>query len=137
SAPVRSFGVAVSCLLGHLVVSAGCGADPRGPAERAEPAAEPTLVAEGFVEPEDGLRIDGAITFSSGVTIGPRAFAPALAQAGEAVVVRFPVAGLAAGAQLRVGLRAPQAAGRQEARGQASVPKGEVDDPRDRWAVLT
>src|SRR5690606_2656161 len=39
--------------------------------------------------------------------------------------------------RLRVGLRAPQAAGRQEARGQASVPKGEVDDLRDRWIELT
>lgn len=127
----------MSCLLGQFVVSAGCGADARGPAERAEPPGEPTLVAEGFEEPADGLRIDGEIGFSSGATIGARVVTPALARAGETIVVRFSARGIAAGARLRVGLRAPQVAGRQEARGQASLPKGQVEDLRDRWVELT
>ncbi|HEY8375049.1 MAG TPA: carbohydrate-binding family 9-like protein, partial [Nannocystis sp.] len=46
------------------------------------------------------------------------------------------IAGLGAGQKLRIGLRAPRAAGRQEARGQTSVPKEHVDDPRDRWIEI-
>ncbi len=114
-----------------------CGGDPRSPAERAEPPAEPALVAGAFDEPAGALRIDGEVTFAGGARLGPRVFAPARARPGEAVAVRFPVTGLRDGARLRIGLRAPQVAGRQEARGQASLPKGQVIDRRDRWAEAT
>lgn len=135
---MRSVDAALSCLCGHLIVVpiGGCADDPRGPAERAEPPAGAVMVADGFADPDGGLRIDGDVTFAGGATIGPRVFTPALARAGEAIAVRFAATGIGAGARLRIGLRAPQAAGRQEARGQTSVPREHVVDPRDRWVEL-
>lgn len=125
--------VRLGCLLGQLACVLACG-DPRSPAARAEPPAEPALVAGEFAEPDGALRIDGDVVFAGGARLGSRTFAPGRARAGEAIEVRFPVAGLAEGARLRIGLRAPQVAGRQEARGQTSLPKGQVTDRRDRWA---
>lgn len=127
----------MSCLFGQLAgaLACACGGDPRSPAERAEPPAEPALVATEFAEPAGALRIDGDVVFHGGARLGARTFAPARARAGEEIRVRFAVTGLAEGAALRIGLRAPQVAGRQEARGQQSLPKGQVDDPRDRWAA--
>ncbi|WAS92167.1 carbohydrate-binding family 9-like protein [Nannocystis punicea] len=133
---MRLTGLAASCLFGHLVAASGCGGDPRGPAERAEPPAEPVLRAVDFADPQGGQRFDGEVKFAGGATIGPRQIAPAEAHAGEAIQVRFTATGIGAGARLRVGLRAPQIAGLQEARGQTSVPRGQVDDPRDRFVEL-
>jgi hypothetical protein len=133
---MRRAGLATSCLWGHLVAASACGGDPRTPAERAEPPAEPTLRVDGFADPEGGLRFDGEVGFASGAAIEARTVAPALARAGEAVTVRFSARGIRAGARLRVGLRAPKIAGLQEARGQQSLPRGRVDDPRDRWVEL-
>lgn len=121
------------CLSGALACALACGGDPRSPAARAEPPSEPPLVADGFDEPAGALRIDGEIAFAGGARLGPRVFAPAHAAPGAPIDVRFPVTGLPDGARVRVSLRAPQVAGRQEARGQASLPKGQVTDRRDRW----
>lgn len=107
-----------------------CG-DPRTPAERAEPPAEPPLTAEGFAEAPGELRIDGEVRFAGGATIGARTLAPAEVRAGGRVKVEFAVTG--ASGRLRVGLQAPRAAGRQEARGQQSLPKEHVVDLRDAW----
>lgn len=93
--------------------------------------------AEGFVEVEGTLRIEGDIAFHGGATIGARIFSPAIARAGEPLAVRFPITGLGSGARLRIGLRAPRAAGWQEARGQTSLPREQVDDPRDRWLEVS
>jgi hypothetical protein len=134
---MRRTGLAASCLCGHLVAASSCGGDPRGPAERAEPPVEPTLRAGDFADPQGGQRFDGDVTFASGATIGSRQITPADPRAGEAIKVRFPATGIGAGLRLRIGLRAPQIAGLQEARGQTSVPRGQVDDPRDRWVELT
>ncbi|MDC0717044.1 carbohydrate-binding family 9-like protein [Nannocystis bainbridge] len=126
----------MSCLWGHLVAASACGGDPRGPAERAEPAVEPVLRAAEFVDPQGGQRFDGDVRFAGGATIGARQLSPADPRAGETITVRFTATGIGAGARLKVGLRAPQIAGLQEARGQTSVPKGQVDDPRDRFVEL-
>ena len=43
---MRLTGLAASCLFGHLVAASGCGGDPRGPAERAEPPVDRGLLAD-------------------------------------------------------------------------------------------
>lgn len=133
---MRLTGLAASCLFGHLVAASGCGGDPRGPAERAEPPVEPVLRADEFADPQGGQRFDGDVRFAGGATIGARQVTPADPRPGEAIKLRFAATGIGAGARLRVGLRAPQIAGLQEARGQTSVPRGPVDDPRDRFVEL-
>lgn len=121
--------VRASCLGGHLLLA--CGGDPRAVAERAEPRPEPAAIAAGLADPPGAMVIEGDLRLWSGATIGPRTFEPALARAGGLLRVRFLAAGLA-GTALRLSLRAPQAAGRQEAIGQTTRPKGQVTDPRDR-----
>jgi hypothetical protein len=120
----------VACLSGQVIV--GCG-DPRTPDERAEPPVEPALVAEGFAEAPGELRVDGEVRFHGGATLGTRTFAPAPARAGGTIRVRVPVAG--ASGSLTIGVQAPRAAGRQEARGQQSVPREQID-LRDAWVEV-
>lgn len=122
--------------LSGQIVLAACGGDPRGPAERAEPPPEPTLRAEGFADPPDGLRLVGDIRFRGGAVIGARELAPAPARPGEPLQVRMRTVGLRPGQPLRIGLQAPQTAGRQEPLGQTTRPRGQVRDLRERWVEV-
>lgn len=126
--PSSASPLAIAIVGPAAVVIAACGEV----AALAEPPPEPTIWAEP-ADPTAGLRMPGALRFADGTVIGPRVFSPARARPGESVRVQFSVAGLPAGSELWVGLRAPRAAGRQEVAGQSRRLAGPVIDERDRW----
>lgn len=106
---------------------AGCG-DVAG---LAEPRPEPTMPAvlgAGYV-------VAGDLGFADGLRIGARSFGPAVPVAvGSALHVQFSLTGWIAGTELRAGLRAPRAAGRQVVAGQSRAAAAAPVDARDRWA---
>lgn len=112
-----------TCVIGHV----SC--DTEG---RAEPAAEATVSLAG-VGAAGKIVVAGGVEFVDGGRIDEIEVAPAPARPGEALSVRFTVGG-ATGGELRVGLRTPRGASRQEVR-----PRGEAGaaaDPRERWQAV-
>jgi len=105
----------------------GCG-DVAG---LAEPPAERTA----WADVRDGYAVAGDLVFADGLRVGTRVFADV--PASGSVQVQFPVAGLVAGSELAVGVRAPRAAGRQVVAGQSRRVAGSAEDPRDRWVTAT
>jgi hypothetical protein len=119
-----------TCLCGWLagvVWATGCG----DVAALAEPAAERTA----WADLRGGYAVAGDIGFADGLRVGTRVFAGVPIERG--VSVEFPVAGLVAGSELAVGVRAPRAAGRQVVAGQSRRVVGGAEDPRDRWVTAT
>ena len=105
----------------------GCG----DVAALAEPPAERTA----WADVRGGHAIAGELVFADGLRVGTRVFTGVPIERG--VTVEFPVAGLVAGSELAVGVRAPQAAGRQVVAGQSRRVVGGAEDPRDRWVTAT
>lgn len=109
-----------TCLFGHGACDT---------AARAEPAAEATASLAGVGE-AGKIVVAGGVEFADGGRIDEVEVAPAPARPGEALSVRFVTRG-ASGGELRVGVRTPRGASRQEVR-----PRGEAADPRERWKGL-
>jgi hypothetical protein len=107
-----------------LALLGGCG----DVAALAEPPPEPTAWAAGEA-------FAGALRFADGRAVGAATAGPSPARPGAPLVVRFAVDGAADG--LRVGLRAPRAAGRQVVAGQSRRAEAPREDPRDRWVTAS
>lgn len=139
---LRTRTIACAWILGW---SHGCG--------DAAALAEPPAEATAWAEQREGYAIAGDIAFADGLRVGTRTFAgaalepPGPAGPGEprgpagpgerTVAALFPIAGLVPGTELRVGVRAPRAAGRQVIAGQSRRISGSAEDPRDRWVTAT